>query len=256
MAKKKKKPQKKTAEKRKDRKKKKAPVKNPLIVTGLVLAGLFLLFLFLLGISIEMAVIDFGPKLIGAPIELKSSFVNPLTATVHMKELIVRNPEGFHTPSAAEFKHLKIRFAVSSLFRDTVIIKEIRSNGAKITYERALWSSNLGTIQNNAETPAKKEMTGGKPQKKILIRRVQLDNTKIYASVTAAGGRSIAVSTKSIYFNNESAKGDPFAAMNSVLSSINTAAADASIAADRISDNAGEVLSPVKKRIGNYLQKK
>ncbi|MFC1467642.1 AsmA family protein [Verrucomicrobiota bacterium] len=159
-----------------------------------------------LGGIIKKAVTTVGPKALGAPIELQSVRVSPFTGLVHLKGLVVGNPEGFHTDSAAQIGEFKVQVKLMSLLTDKIVVKEILIDGPQITYEKSLKSSNIAELQKNVETfvgPKEEEPEGEpvpeeepkekKPSKKVQIDKLLVQNGKVKLSFTAMKGRQMTV---------------------------------------------------------------
>lgn len=172
----------------------------------LVLVVVILLVLsFGLGGIIKKAVTTVGPKALGAPVALESVQVSPFTGLVHLKGLVIGNPEGFHTDSAAQIGEFKVQLDLASLLTDKIIIKEILIDGPQITYEKSLRSSNFTELQKNVEAfvgpqeAAAEESVPGdepvetKPAKKVQIDKLLVQNGKVKISVTALKGNAMTV---------------------------------------------------------------
>lgn len=158
-----------------------------------------------LGGIIKKAVTTVGPRALGAPIELQTVRVSPFTGLVHLKGLVVGNPEGFHTDSAARIGEFKVQVELASLLTDRIVIKEILIDGPQITYEKSLKSSNVAQLQKNVEAfagpreePAEAPSTvaepkATKPGKKVQIDKLLVQNGKVKVSVTALKGNEMTV---------------------------------------------------------------
>lgn len=173
-------------------------MKKGLLITGVVILVLIAALVFSLGHIIKAGIETAGPKFAQVPMSVANVRLNLFTGTVHIKDLIVGNPEGFNTPSAMELGELDVDIAMSSLFSDTIVIKKILIDAPQITYEKSLKSSNLSALQANlAPKDAKKPAGEPAPEKKegadmnVVIEDFQLNGAKVHVTITALGGKKM-----------------------------------------------------------------
>lgn len=230
----------------------KAKAKKVLLVTGAVILVLLVLLMLSLGAIIKTAVTTAGPKLAGVPIQLQKVTVNPFGGLVHIKGLIIGNPQGFNTPSAMELSEFKVDLAMGSLFTDTIVIKQILIDGPQITYEKSLKSSNLSTLQENlapkqASAPKQETAPAAKPAekkaaKKVIIEDFQLNGAKVNMTITALGGKKMTLPLPDIKMKDIGKKSDgasPAEVISEVFDSITKAVVEA---ASSVGDAAGKAL--------------
>ncbi|MGE4489397.1 MAG: hypothetical protein AB7E95_07640 [Kiritimatiellales bacterium] len=261
-------------------------MKKVLSIIGIVLVVLIVVLMFSLGAIIKTGVTTMGPKIAGVPMELKKVVVNPLSGVVHIKGLIIGNPEGFHTDNCMELGEFKVDLKMSSLLSDTIVIKQILINEPAITYEKSLKSSNLATLQKNLtpeETaepaPAEKEQVAEKkkPAKKVVIEDFQLNGAKVNVTITALGGKKLTLPLPPIHMTDigkDSGGASPAEVISEVFSSITGAvtkvvASAGDIAGDALksaggvatdaakgaTDAAKSAADSIKKGIGGLLGK-
>ncbi|MDT8390251.1 MAG: hypothetical protein RRC34_07060 [Lentisphaeria bacterium] len=146
---------------------------------------------------IKAGVETIGPKVVKAPVTLGKVSLSPFSGNGEINDFIVGNPNGFTSDSSFELGTVKLDIELSSLMSDTVVINEITVDGPKITYERALKTSNLKTILDNVkafagggddttEEPEKtpEKPTSDKPAKTFIIRKIALTNTSARVTTT------------------------------------------------------------------------
>jgi uncharacterized protein involved in outer membrane biogenesis len=216
-------------------------VKKILSITGIILIILIVGVVLFAGKLIKGGVNTMGPKLLGVPVSLENVIFNPISGTVHLKGLIIGNPEGFSTPSSMELSEFKVKLSIASLFSDPIIIEEILITDPQITYEKSLRSSNLKTLQENispakaepappADIPDPAEEKTKKPAKKIVIEDFQLNGAEVNASITALGGRKFTVPLGPIRLQNigkQSGGASPAEILTQVFNSLSSAVASA-----------------------------
>jgi len=180
-------------------------MKKILAIIGVVILVLVVVLVLFLGNIIKAGIETAGPKIAGVPMNVEKVKVNPLTGMVHVRGLIIGNPEGFKTESLMELGEFKLDVALGSLMTDTILIKQILIEAPEITYEKGLRSSNISTLMDNlapeetgeekaAEEPEEKKA----PAKKVVIEDFQLNNAKVHATITAMGGKKMTVPISNI----------------------------------------------------------
>lgn len=173
-------------------------IKKILAIIGIVVLVLIIVLVSFLGNIIKAGIETAGPKIAGVPMSVEKVRVNPLTGNVHVKALIIGNPEGFKTESLMELGEFNLDMSLASLFTDTILIKQILIDEPQITYEKALRSSNFSKLMDNlapAEKPDQKteeqpEKEKG-PSKKVIIEDFQLNGAKVHVTITALGGKKM-----------------------------------------------------------------
>jgi hypothetical protein len=142
-----------------------------------------------------------------------------------------------------ELGEFKLAIAMSSLFSDTIVIKQILINAPQITYEKSLKSSNLATLQENlapkgssapkteaAPAPEKKKGAA----KKVIIEDFQLNGAKVNMTITALGGKKMTLPLPDIHIKDigkKSGGASPAEVISEVFSSITKAVTEAATAA-------------------------
>lgn len=162
-------------------------MKKFLLVVGLIILIVVVGVVLFLGQIIKTGIETAGPKIAGVPMSVETVKINPLSGLVHVKALVVGNPEGFKSPSSMELGEFKLSIAISSLFTDTIVIKEILISNPEITYERKLKTSNLAELQKqltpaekpDKPAPADQPKAKKSPAKKVIIEDLQLNGAKV-----------------------------------------------------------------------------
>ncbi|MBC8206465.1 MAG: AsmA family protein [Kiritimatiellales bacterium] len=224
-------------------------MKKILLIVGIVILILIVVVVLFLGQIIKAGIETAGPKIAGVPMSVEKVRVNPLTGNVHVKALIIGNPEGFKTDSLMELGEFNLDIALGSLFTDTIMIKQILIDAPEITYEKGLRSSNISTLMDNlapAEQPEEKVTEEPKkkkaPAKKVVIEDFQLNNAKVNVTLTALGGKKMTLPLPSIQMQ-DIGKGTGGTDIREVISEVFGSISDAVVKALASSgDFAGDAL--------------
>ena len=115
-----------------------------------------------------------------------------------IKNLVIKNPEGYKTDHAFALGHIFVNVKMGSLMSDVIEIDQVLIDAPEITYEVGLGNSNLNTILENVnsslpesddkekkEEPQKEEKKEGK---KVIVNLIKVTNGKIGISAKIAGG--------------------------------------------------------------------
>lgn len=248
-------------------------MKKVLSIIGIVILVLIVVIVLFLGNIIKTAIETVGPKVAGVPITVEKVRVNPLTGLVHVKALVVGNPEGFKTESLMALNEFKLDMSLASLMSDTIVIKQILIDAPEITYEKSLKSSNFAELQKNLapEEPAEPEEEVEKPEKekgagkKVVIEDFQLTNAKVNVTITALGGKKMTLPLPAIQMQDigkDSGGASPAEVVSEVFGSIKDAvtkavAAGADIAGDALKgagDMAGDAMKNVSGAAGDTMK--
>lgn len=180
------------------------------VVVGLVLVFWIGLILFL-GPAIKTGIELVGPQVTGVPISVEKVRINPWAGSVHVKALVVGNPEGFKTASLMELGAFQLKMSLPSLWSDTVIVRQILIDAPQITYEKSLTSSNLAEFEKNltggTSSAASEEATSDSSEpagsgKKVIVEDFQFNGARVHVSVTALGGKKLTLPLPSIHLQD------------------------------------------------------
>lgn len=90
-----------------------------------------------------------GSRVLQTPVTVSSVGVSPLSGNGGIRELRIRNPEGFNEPYAMELGGLDVGVDVGSVFSDVVVIDHIVIDNPVITYETRIRTDNIRTLLAN-----------------------------------------------------------------------------------------------------------
>ena len=69
-----------------------------------------------------------------------------------IKNLVIKNPEGYKTDQAFSLGHIFVNVKMASLMSDVIEIDQVLIDAPEITYEVGLGNSNLNTILENVNS--------------------------------------------------------------------------------------------------------
>jgi hypothetical protein len=174
-----------------------------IVIAGfvIILIGLIVGTKLFFGNVASFAVKNTVPKFTGCLASLGGASFKILSGELQINDLILANPEGYHTDSAFKIGTLRIKINLMSLLSDTVEIEDILVNRMQITYEAAL-TSNIGKIKENIHNATKKEKSettspdAEKPTKNakhIYIKEIKVLNGEVRMSLKGIGGLAMPV---------------------------------------------------------------
>ena len=140
----------------------------------------------------------------GAGVTIESIETSLSTGEMTIRGLAVRNPEGFRTEHALEAGEVRVAMELATVFKDTVVVREITVEKLLLTYELGPEGSNLEAIRRNAESFAGSDSGVGSgsgsgsdsgprgdiPAKRLLIENLYVRDGKVAASAVFLEGRS------------------------------------------------------------------
>jgi len=212
--------------------------------TGKIIAGVLIVLIvvtilimnFFLNGIVKTAVETGGPKLMGVSTTLEDVDLRVLRGKFRLSNLIVGNPEGFKSDHMFKLGSLTVDIDNTSLFRDTIIIREIVIDAPNITYEIGLTGSNIGKLMDSMqpdsgeqpnEEPPKEEEADAKPAKKVIIESLVIKNGKVNIAAKMLGGHGAAIPLPTIHLTDigkeEEEGASPATVVANVLHAVATA---------------------------------
>jgi uncharacterized protein involved in outer membrane biogenesis len=122
-----------------------------------------------------------------------------LGSSIKISNIEIKNLDGFKNKNIIQIKNINANFVLTSLFKDTIVIKDINIDGATLYYEVLINNkevkdnvssfkpalknpavSSTKEIEVSKESESKKQSK--KKNKEFLINQLTINNTKINAS--------------------------------------------------------------------------
>jgi hypothetical protein len=144
---------------------------------------------FSLGYIVKRGVETAAPRILGVPVNVNNIDISLINGTIGINKLTIHNPEGYSKGAAFSLRDIKVKLDIPSIFSDTVIINDISVIDPEINYEIGLGNTNINTLMNNVnKNSASSETTpSGKPAKKVIIKNLDIQQTKVEAKINSTG---------------------------------------------------------------------
>jgi len=176
--------------------------KKKLIILSVVFLSIVFLILDFLSYRVDKIVknliIDQGNQTLGQEVFVGKIDTSVLGSSIKISNIEIKNLDGFKNKNIIQIKNINVNFVFTSLFKDTIVIKDINIDGATLYYEVLISnkevkdnvSSFKPALKNSAsssskETEASKELQtknqSKKKNKDFLINQLTINNTKINA---------------------------------------------------------------------------
>jgi uncharacterized protein involved in outer membrane biogenesis len=176
--------------------------KKKLIILSIVFLSVLFLILDFLSYRVDKIVknliIDQGNQALGQQVSVGKIDISILGSSIKISNIEIKNLDGFKNKNIILIKNINANFIVTSLFKDTIVIKDINIDGATFYYEVLInnkevkdnVSSFKPALKNSAsslskETEASKELESKNQSKKknkdFLINQLIINNTTINA---------------------------------------------------------------------------
>lgn len=177
--------------------------KKKIIIFSVVFLSIVFLILDFLSYRVDKIVknliIDQGNQALGQQVSVGKIDTSILGSSIKISNIEIKNLDGFKNKNIIQIKNINANFALTSLFKDTIVIKDINIDGATLYYEVLI---NNKEVKDNVSSfkPALKNPAGSstreielskesesrnqskKKNKEFLINQLTINNTKINAS--------------------------------------------------------------------------
>ena len=177
--------------------------KKKIIILSVVFLSIVFLILDFLSYRVDKIVknliIDQGNQALGQQVSVGKIDTSILGSSIKISNIEIKNLDGFKNKNIIQIKNINANFVLTSLFKNTIVIKDINIDGATLYYEVLInnkevkdnVSSFKPALKNPAASSAKeielsKELESKNQSKKknkdFLINQLTINNTKINAS--------------------------------------------------------------------------
>ena len=177
--------------------------KKKIIILSVVFLSIVFLILDFLSYRVDKIVknliIDQGNQALGQQVSVGKIDTSIIGSSIKISNIEIKNLDGFKNKNIIQIKNISASFVLTSLFKDTIVIKDINIDGATLYYELLI---NNKEVKDNVSSfkPALKNPTGSlakeievskeleaknqskKKNKDFLINQLTINNTKINAS--------------------------------------------------------------------------
>ena len=177
--------------------------KKKIIVLSIVFLSIVFLILDFLSYRVDKIVknliIDQGNQALGQQVSIGKIDTSILGSSIKISNIEIKNLDGFKNKNIIQIKNINANFVLTSLFKDTIVIKDINVDGATLYYEVLI---NNKEVKDNVSSfkPALKNPSGAsakeieaskelesknqskKKNKEFLINQLTINNAKINAS--------------------------------------------------------------------------
>ena len=177
--------------------------KKKIIILSIVFLSIVFLIIDFLSYRVDKIVknliIDQGNQALGQQVSIGKIDTSILGSSIKISNIEIKNLDGFKNKNIIQIKNINANFVLTSLFKDTIVIKDINVDGATLYYEVLI---NNKEVKDNVSTfkPALKNPSGAsakeieaskelesknqskKKNKEFLINQLTINNSKINAS--------------------------------------------------------------------------
>ena len=177
--------------------------KKKIIILSVVFLSIAFLILDFLSYRVDKIVknliIDQGNQALGQQVSVGKIDTSILGSSIKINNIEIKNLDGFKNKNIIQIKNINANFVLTSLFKDTIVIKDINIDGATLYYEVLI---NNKEVKDNVSSfkPALKNPAGSstkeievskesesknqskKKNKDFLINQLTINNTNINAS--------------------------------------------------------------------------
>lgn len=177
--------------------------KKKIIIYSIVFFGIiFLIFDFLsfrVNKIVKNLIINQGSQTLGQQVSVGQIDTSILGSSIKISNIEIKNLEGFKNKNIIQIKNINADFLFTSLFKDTIVIKNINIEGATLYYEVLISNREVkdnvssfkpatkNTVSSSEKTSdSSKEQENSKQSKKknkdFLVNQLTINNSTINAS--------------------------------------------------------------------------
>jgi uncharacterized protein involved in outer membrane biogenesis len=177
--------------------------KKKIIIFSLLFFGIiFLIFDFLsyrVNKIVKNLIINQGSQTLGQQVSVGQIDTSILGSSIKISNIEIKNLEGFKSKNIIQIKNINADFLFTSLFKDTIVIKNINIEGATLYYEVLISNREVkdnissfkpatqNTVSSSVKTSdSSKEKENSKQSKKknkdFLVNQLTINNSTINAS--------------------------------------------------------------------------
>ena len=162
------------------------------VILIILIAGFYLFGDYAIKVGIEKG----GSAALGVPVKVGGIHLSILRGMVTINGLQVENPAGYKNKYMLELGSGKVAVSIPSLLKDTIHVKEIKLDGAKLSIEQKGLGSNVNDLLNgmkSKEQPVEQKKPEAKaeakqPGKKLVVDDLEITNAEAKLAVTIGGG--------------------------------------------------------------------
>ncbi|NBT38597.1 MAG: hypothetical protein EBT01_02525 [Proteobacteria bacterium] len=176
--------------------------KKKIIILSVVFLSVAFLILDFLSYRVDKIVknliIDQGTQALGQQVSVGKIDTSILGSSIKISNVEIKNLDGFKNKNIIQIKNINANFELTSLFKDTIVVKDINIDGSTLYYEVLINNKEVKdnvslfkpALKNSAsssskETEASKELESKNQSKKknkdFLINQLTINNAKINA---------------------------------------------------------------------------
>jgi uncharacterized protein involved in outer membrane biogenesis len=172
--------------------------KKKIIILSVVFLSIVFLIIDFLSYRVDKIVknliIDQGKQALGQQVSVEKIDTSILGSSIKISNIEIKNLDGFKNKNIVQIKNINANFVLTSLFKDTIVIKDINVDGATLYYEMLINNKevkdNVSSFKPALKKPVasaakeieeSKELESKKKNKDFLINQLIINNTKINA---------------------------------------------------------------------------
>lgn len=137
--------------------------------------------------AIKKAVEKAATEALGVEVTIGDIDLSIFNGTVEIRDLIVKNPEGYAHENFIKLVYGRVDVDIASLLEDTVRIKKIELDGMELVIEQKLLSNNMQDILN--ALPHEKKQRAEPSGKNLQISELEISNIKVKAKLLPVPGK-------------------------------------------------------------------
>ena len=174
-------------------------IAKTLRITGIVVLTLILVLIIafhLFGTKAIKIGIEVGAtEALKVPVAVEDVSLSILAGKAGIKNLIIDNPSGYKNEKMLELGQARVDLDMSSVLSETIRIEDILLEKVSVVLEQKGLTNNIQEVLNGmssdpAEPKAEEEQPSEKPSKKLLIKKLQINEVAVKVKLLPLPGKT------------------------------------------------------------------
>ena len=157
--------------------------RKKIIILSVVFLSLAFLILDFLSYRVDKIVknliIDQGNQVLGQQVSIGKIDTSILGSSIKISNIEIKNLDGFKNKNIIQIKNINVNYELTSLFKDTIVIKDINIDGATLYYEVLI---NNKEVRDNVSSfkPAVKNSASSSNKEIEISKELETKNKNFY----------------------------------------------------------------------------
>lgn len=152
-------------------------------ILGVIIIG-FLILIFSLDGIVKSNIRQTGSNLLQTPVDVDDVSISIFNGSGTIDGITIKNPDGFDDPNAMSFKEISLTLDLSTIFSDTVVVKDLTIRQPEFYMEQKTKGNNLKILMDHLSSSS----SGGSGS--LIVDHFLVNDGSVKLSTDIGGKRS------------------------------------------------------------------